>query len=188
MGRFVPLGGCLFTGFLMVCGLGLLGLLAIPSVGEAMGPLVCESEQTMVSETQSYHLPGENGEEVFYFCQDASGKREQVGMGALLGWGLVVYAGFGLVVVWPLVTLFMFRARRRAAALFPAGGLEGLASRIRVQTRQQHGWQSPPPAPPAPRSGDSPAERLRALDSLHAEGLITDSEYAAKKAEILREL
>ena len=40
-------------------------------------------------------------------------------------------------------------------------------------------------AKPSPAS--SPAERLRALDSLRAQGLISDTEYAEKRKQILRE-
>lgn len=45
------------------------------------------------------------------------------------------------------------------------------------------------PAPPAPvTSTDSTADRLRELAQLHSEGLISDAEYAAKRAGILNDI
>lgn len=46
----------------------------------------------------------------------------------------------------------------------------------------------PPPAPAAPAAPGSVEERLRKLDSLFKQGLLTRQEYDAKKAEILRSL
>ena len=46
---------------------------------------------------------------------------------------------------------------------------------------------SPPPTAPGPEAGDV-AARLRKLDELRNSGLLTDDEFQAKKAEILREL
>jgi hypothetical protein len=41
------------------------------------------------------------------------------------------------------------------------------------------------PAPPASAGEESPADAIRQLAALRHEGLITDEEFAAKKAELL---
>jgi hypothetical protein len=41
---------------------------------------------------------------------------------------------------------------------------------------------------PAPSSATSPADRLRKLDDLKAQGLINDEEHAARRAKILEDL
>ena len=48
---------------------------------------------------------------------------------------------------------------------------------------------APAAAPPAPTAaaGD-PVDRLKKLDDLHKAGVLTDTEYSAKKAEILSEI
>ncbi len=46
----------------------------------------------------------------------------------------------------------------------------------------------PAPAPPATEPGDDPAARLRRLQSLYYQGLITREEYLQRKDEILGEL
>jgi hypothetical protein len=43
---------------------------------------------------------------------------------------------------------------------------------------------APPPAPAAPAAPDTTAE-LTQLAQLHAQGILTDEEFAAKKAQIL---
>jgi hypothetical protein len=47
---------------------------------------------------------------------------------------------------------------------------------------------SPPPRAPGAQAGDDVAGRLRKLDELRDSGLLTDDEFEAKKAEILRQL
>jgi hypothetical protein len=44
--------------------------------------------------------------------------------------------------------------------------------------------QAPPPPPAAPAGGDDVAQ-LQQLADLHAQGILTDEEFAAKKAQIL---
>jgi hypothetical protein len=67
----------------------------------------------------------------------------------------------------------------------------------RVRRRQDAKWseqeqaeyeqqmaEQPAPAPPAPAESDDMAE-LQQLADLHAQGILTDEEFAAKKAQIL---
>ncbi len=45
---------------------------------------------------------------------------------------------------------------------------------------------APPPAPePAPAPAMDPYEELKKLGELHAQGILTDEEFAAQKAKIL---
>ena len=43
------------------------------------------------------------------------------------------------------------------------------------------GYAEPPPAPPAA----DPIEQLKELGQLHAQGILTDEEFAAQKAKLL---
>ena len=43
---------------------------------------------------------------------------------------------------------------------------------------------APPPAAPAP-AGPDPIQQLRELGELHAQGVLTDEEFAAQKAKLL---
>jgi hypothetical protein len=75
--------------------------------------------------------------------------------------------------------------------------IAGTASAVggRVQHRQQEKYaaqeqQQQPQvqyveAPPAAPSGDDQIEQLEKLGDLHAKGILTDEEFAAKKAQIL---
>ncbi|MEU1302397.1 SHOCT domain-containing protein, partial [Streptomyces shenzhenensis] len=47
---------------------------------------------------------------------------------------------------------------------------------------------APRPARPRPRDPADIAERIRHLGELHRAGLVTDEEFAVKKAELLAEL
>jgi Short C-terminal domain len=51
------------------------------------------------------------------------------------------------------------------------------------QAAQQPVYAAPPPAP-APAADDDMAE-LKQIADLHAQGILTDEEFAAKKAQIL---
>jgi Short C-terminal domain len=76
--------------------------------------------------------------------------------------------------------------------------IAGTASAVggRVQHRQQEKYaaqdqpqqvqyvEAPPAAPAAP-SADDQMEQLEKLGDLHAKGILTDEEFAAKKAQIL---
>ena len=66
----------------------------------------------------------------------------------------------------------------------------------RVSRRQANRWaaqddygyqQEPAPAPaPAPAAaGPDPIEQLKQLGDLHAQGVLTDEEFAAQKAKLL---
>jgi hypothetical protein len=47
-------------------------------------------------------------------------------------------------------------------------------------------YEPPPPAPaPAAAGGDDMYDKLRQLADLHAQGILTDEEFAAQKARIL---
>jgi hypothetical protein len=49
------------------------------------------------------------------------------------------------------------------------------------QQPQQHYEQAPAPAP----AGASPIEQLKELGALHAQGILTDEEFAVQKAKLL---
>jgi len=66
----------------------------------------------------------------------------------------------------------------------------------RVSRRQAQRWAGqddygyqpePPPAepPPAAPAGPDPIEQLKQLGELHAQGVLTDEEFAAQKAKLL---
>jgi len=66
----------------------------------------------------------------------------------------------------------------------------------RVSRRQAERWagqdapayqeQAPPPAAaPAPAPAEDPIEQLKDLGQLHADGILTDEEFAAQKAKLL---
>ena len=84
------------------------------------------------------------------------------------------------------------RARRRTALV--VGGAAYAAGRHRggEQESDAGGYDEPPPAPP-PEAAPAPAEpsasidydELEKLGKLHADGTLTDEEFAAAKAKIL---
>ena len=57
-----------------------------------------------------------------------------------------------------------------------------------AQEQQQYAQEAPPPPPqaaPAPAGGSSTIEQLKELGQLHAQGILTDEEFAAQKAKVL---
>jgi hypothetical protein len=50
----------------------------------------------------------------------------------------------------------------------------------------QQSYEEPPPPPaPAPQAAADPIAQLKELGALHAQGILTDEEFAAQKARIL---
>jgi len=84
------------------------------------------------------------------------------------------------------------RARRRTALLVGGAAYAYGKHRGGEQGYDDAGYDEPPPAPP-PEAAPAPAEpsasfdydELAQLGKLHADGTLTDEEFAAAKAKIL---
>jgi len=74
------------------------------------------------------------------------------------------------IAIATIVTVIVVLRRRRSWSVRGAAALQGLAS------------------PAAASSKQSIDERLRALARMRTEGLVSDSDYESKRAQILREL
>jgi hypothetical protein len=53
-----------------------------------------------------------------------------------------------------------------------------------TQSYQQQSYAQAPPAPPAPPQQDN-ITKLKELGEMHAQGILTDEEFAAQKAKLL---
>lgn len=73
-------------------------------------------------------------------------------------------------------------------ALQDAGRAQGTAEALARWRAQAPAEDRPPQAAPGGVDTASPEARLKALKRLHDQGLITDADYAAKKADILKGL
>ena len=84
------------------------------------------------------------------------------------------------------------RARRRTALVVGGAAYAAGRHRGRDQGYEDAAYDEPPPAPPpaaAPAPADASAsidyDELEKLGKLHADGTLTDEEFAAAKAKIL---
>ena len=122
-------------GFLMLVCLGFLGFLAIPAVGEALGPLACAADERMVSQTSRYSLPGRHGTSVAYFCEGPGGARPMGLFDTFLA-GLKLYVLFFIVIVWPLLTLWRYRRAAREVRLKE----RGIPATVRILAARPTSW------------------------------------------------
>jgi len=84
------------------------------------------------------------------------------------------------------------RARRRTALVVGGAAYAAGRHRGRDQGYEDAGYDEPPPAPP-PAEAPAPAApsasidygELEKLGKLHADGTLTDEEFAAAKAKVL---
>jgi hypothetical protein len=78
------------------------------------------------------------------------------------------------------------RVQRRQAEKFAQRDQAIYANRAQGwEQGAQQGYAQPAPAPaPAPVQ-DDPIEKLKQLGELHAQGILTDEEFAAQKAKLL---
>ena len=70
---------------------------------------------------------------------------------------------------------------------FVIGGIVGLVFAMVAPRKPNRAPLPPPAATPAPQGTDN-AARLVQLKQLHEQGVLTDDEYARKKAELLAQL
>ena len=198
----IVLPASLFLGIL----LGTAGTAVHPPLAFVASPLVCAGELTVESRGYSYR-PGQSGVSRSFWCEGGAGPdgkpaRTDVTL-KTIGASMLVYSLIAFVPLWLLGRL----ARRRVGGAFRrATGIGGTGSGSAAPDGavDLHGILSQ--VSDAVRRGDAkvqvrhaqvdlreeghsdPAERLARLKALHEQGLITDQEYAAKKAEILREI
>jgi len=59
------------------------------------------------------------------------------------------------------------------------------ANRWAQQGQQQQGYEQQQPAAPAPAPQEDNIAKLRELGELHAQGILTDDEFAAQKAKLI---
>ena len=120
------------TLFLMVCCAGLVALSAIPSVGVQLGPLVCDSGETMIYETQDWSGPGQSGTSVTYFCESESG-RAVAETGRIIFWAAVVYVIAFVAIAWPIMTWIKHRGLRTEQRL----DREGIPAEVTILSVEQ---------------------------------------------------
>jgi hypothetical protein len=101
------------------------------------------------------------------------------GHGPPLPGRLVPLVGLVLTVLAYIVGFFVLRARRRRPAPPRSGPAAGLTTWRRAP--------APAPARPEPGAAGDPLDRLAKLADLHERGALSDAEFAAAKADILRQ-
>ena len=150
-----------------------------PPLVRVAAPLACDGAFVIESSRYSYK-PGQSGIEHHYYCVRAQGGREEITLRAIF-MAFLVYSAAALVVCLLLALPLLWWLRRkfdvvpdlvrRARASMHRDGMT-----VRVIRTQA--------ADAAADEGDI-AGRLRQLARLRDEGLISEQEYAAKKAAIL---
>ena len=59
------------------------------------------------------------------------------------------------------------------------------AERWSQEQPQGYGYEEPPPPAPQAAAAPDPIQQLKDLGELHAQGVLTDEEFAAQKAKLL---
>jgi Short C-terminal domain len=80
----------------------------------------------------------------------------------------------------------LLRGMARTAVV--AGTATAVSNRVSRRQAQRWGAQDayePEPAPAAAPAAPDPIEQLKQLGELHAQGVLTDEEFAAQKAKLL---
>ena len=97
----------------------------------------------------------------------------------------LIFVGIGLFMVIPALGPFgilwtLIAVGSTVMSFYQAFGKKYVGPEIRIEDED-----APPASPP---SAPSVSERLEQLESLRADGLITQEEFQAKREEILKEL
>jgi membrane protease subunit (stomatin/prohibitin family) len=75
--------------------------------------------------------------------------------------------------------------RMAARTAVVAGTATAVSGRVAQRQADSHAEQQANAAPPAAAESDDSAEKLKQLADLHAQGVLTDEEFAAAKAKAL---
>ena len=182
----IILPASLFIG-LMIAGPG---TAVYPPVSTVAAPLICSGTVEVQSDYYSVR-PGESGVSRTIYCVSGAGKaaRDDITWSAI-GVAFLIYSALAFLLLRFLVAPWLRRRAERAllaagirsptnpnAAASPAD-LRSILSQVSEAVQRGR-------ANVVDRSDDRPAERLAQLKQLRDQGLITASEYEAKKAEIL---
>lgn len=181
--------GCGLVGLAAIC--GFCGVM-VASVGGALhpplvtvaAPYVCDGTVETHSQNYSYK-PGQSGVARTILCVDADGTSRDISLrviGAATVYYTLIFLAAGLVLIF-LVRLL--KPRRSAEA--KADIVAELGKRMAERLRTDADIVRRPAAPPDAGKG-SVDDRLLHLQSLRDEGLISEDEYRAKRAEILGDL
>jgi hypothetical protein len=140
----------------------------LPSINQIAAPFACPNGQMRFEQESSNPLPGTTYTLTYWSCQNnATGETIELEI-----FPMVFYSGtvYGLLVFAVVVVIWYIRNRRSSSAA--------------VATND---FTFTPREPAHSLQGDT-AARLRELERLRAENLISASEYEQKRAEILSEL
>ena len=184
--------GCGLLALLPIAGFG--GLMVATAGGAlhpplimAAAPYVCDGTVELQSQNYSYK-PGQRGVSRTFYCNHPDGSQRDITL-ASIGAATIYYSLIFLPFLLGGSLLLGLLARNR---------LPKLSAGIRAQNidtlRAQLGERLHVDADFVRRQSDAPAEeggvaaRLARLQSLRDEGLISEGEYQAKRADILAEL
>jgi hypothetical protein len=163
------MGVSLFVGFIFCATIG--GLLFPPLITTIAAPIVCDGEFSGESNRYTTDEGGVGYSREFYCQSDPAGPRRDITFLTITVGGLFYSAiAFVLFSAFSLIRWLMPGSQRVAPAV-PALAPVG-----------------PVPATPPISGGDQTAVRLRQLRELRDSGVLTEQEYATKRAEILSRL
>ena len=104
---------------------------------------------------------------------------------------VLIIPGFGLL-LWLVGMLGIGWAVYQATSVYPEELTDRVVSRIpgviSVSSVTPVAPTAPVAPPPPASSGNSVADQLKKLGELHAAGILTEAEFAAKKADLLKRL
>jgi hypothetical protein len=183
-GLIFLLGVCGFCGLMVATAGGAMN----PALVTRAAPWVCDGTVETLSRDYSYK-PGQHGTSHNITCTEADGSRRDItlrAIGAATVYYTLILLPFGLLLLLAARVL----VRRKIGGMAARAGLGPgdadkvrgfLADRLRTDAEIV---RRPFGTPPGPAPG-SIEERLRHLQSLRDSGLVSETEYQAKRAEIL---
>lgn len=183
-GLLVLLPVCGFCG-LMVATAG--GAIHPPLVTVA-APYVCDGTVELQSQGYSYK-PGQRGVARTISCLGPDGRKRDITLRAI--GAATVYYTLIFLPVWLLIGIAARRwLRGRITDMSARAGSKDIADlRATMAERLRTGADSVRrPATASGTGGESVGDRLRRLQALYDEGLITDAEYRARRAAIVSSL
>lgn len=190
----IVLPASLFVGLMIASA----GTAVYPRVAWPGAALLCPGGEIVYQSHGQSYRPGEYTVTRQIYCRSGAGKgaaQEEITFRAI-GLAFLIYSAFAFLILRFLVAPWLRRRGERALSAVglrppiepgaaPAVDLGSILGQVSEAVRRGQARVVVHDAQVVDLSGEEPAERLARLKALRDQGLITASDYEAKKAEIL---
>jgi hypothetical protein len=159
---------------------------AFPYLNIIAKPFVCFNGKMVYEQTVSNPLPTTTYTQLSWYCEDGqSGVRTELGVFPMVLFSGTIYGFLLFIVIFVFWLLNLIRSQNPSA-----GALQRQEDAEQLKQYREHVKQQQVGVHSVQKSGASedPVVRMKKLNELRAQNMISEAEYEQKRTEILKEM